>query len=404
MKNRTFSRHLLALMLLFVALTTAIAQQPVIVMNPVGLKNHTTVYVIFDGTQPVAITNFDYLINSQLSLSRSTQTDVIIGILNDIYSRQSDSSTHNVTAYQGDAPWVVMSTITNLSEITDALFAVSRSTDISALIAEIHDHYYNPAATTTIVNAFIPFNPASTMSFVNTHIDVTGSEVYVATITVNELGTLFKQGQLIGNTTFAVEGKIYIDTISFNNTHIDVSNSKVFVDSISVNNITECNTKDIAITSGSITVNNIDAANTKDVVITSGNVTADNIDKCNTKDVVITSGTMNVTGTVALVTSSVTITNPSVTEFDTSSSTFDTCTANEDNGTTNYYPNFQVKQIHIMSEGGYNTVTCAPGGTLRDCPDGAGLSITLPRAINKPHLSWTLLHGTTLHITVVGGW
>ena len=144
-----FKRTMWMLILIIIlAYIKAYAQSPVIVMNPIRLAPHTTAYVIFDGTQPIIVTNFDYLIASQFVLSRSTQTDVTNSKLNDIYTRQSDSSTHKVTVYQGDNPWLMVgtATIANLQEVIDALNGVSRSTqtDITnSRLLDIFNRTYN---------------------------------------------------------------------------------------------------------------------------------------------------------------------------------------------------------------------------------------------------------------------
>ena len=144
-----FKRTMWMLILIIIlAYIKAYAQSPVIVMNPIRLAPHTTAYVIFDGTQPIIVTNFDYLIASQFGLSRSTQTDVTNSKLNDIYTRQSDSSTHKVTVYQGDNPWLMVgtATIANLQEVIDALNGVSRSTqtDITnSRLLDIFNRTYN---------------------------------------------------------------------------------------------------------------------------------------------------------------------------------------------------------------------------------------------------------------------
>jgi len=154
-----FKRTMWMLILIIIlAYIKAYAQSPVIVMNPIRLAPHTTAYVIFDGTQPIIVTNFDYLIASQFGLSRSTQTDVTNSKLNDIYTRQSDSSTHKITVYQGYNPWIMLgtATIANLQEVVDALNGVSRSTqtDITnSRLLDIFNRTYNMNITSgTIVS------------------------------------------------------------------------------------------------------------------------------------------------------------------------------------------------------------------------------------------------------------
>ncbi|MDD5531078.1 MAG: hypothetical protein PHX21_13755 [bacterium] len=279
---------------------------------------------------------------------------------------------------------------------------VNASTNTALVYNELKTKFYNPNSTMTIVNPSMPLNPGNTVyivnpemplnsgntiymvnpniplnpgntvyitntefvayvntvTFNNTNIDVSNSKIFVDTVSVNELGTLYKQGQLIGNTTFSIEGKIMIDTITINNTGFDVTNRpEVFVNTVTVVNFTS-----------TVTIANDNL-----------NVTATNF------------------------TSSVTLTNPSLIEFDVLNSSVTKIMANESNGIVSFSPIMSVKSISILSEGGYNSVTTNNCGYYNDIPDGMPDNIILPRVVINPTFSWSLTAGTTLHIQVVGG-
>ena len=116
---------------------------------------------------------------------------------------------------------------------------------------------------------------------------------------------------------------------------------------------------------------------------------------------IVIGSSVNVSGTANVTGSTVSVLNPSLVEFDSLISTFQMITANESNGVVSYTPNFWVNEISILSEGGYNTVN-SNFGILKDIPDGCPVSPKLKRII-KPTFTWTLLHGTTLHIFCSGG-
>lgn len=246
-----FKRTMWMLILIIIlAYIKAYAQSPVIVMNPIRLAPHTTAYVIFDGTQPIIVTNFDYLIASQFGLSRSTQTDVTNSKLNDIYTRQSDSSTHKITVYQGDNPWIMLgtATIANLQEVIDALNGVSRSTQTDITNSRLLD----------IFNRTYNMNIAS------------------GTISVDNLNPSYKN-VVIDSGNITVDGSVAV-TNQYKNIVVDSG-------SISVDNLNP-SYKNIVVDSGTLTVNTCPS-----VWITSGIISIDNLNP-SYYNIVVDSGTI----------------------------------------------------------------------------------------------------------------
>ena len=80
-------RHIIALFIIMLLYISSYAQSPVVILNPVKLMGHTTVYAVFDGTQPVMVINLSEIVNALNGVTRSTQTDITNAQLLEIFKR-----------------------------------------------------------------------------------------------------------------------------------------------------------------------------------------------------------------------------------------------------------------------------------------------------------------------------
>ncbi len=221
---------------------------------------------------------------------------------------------------------------------------VNASTNTALVYNELQTKFYNPDSTMTIVNTSIPLNSGNTVYMTNPNMPLNpGNTVYIT------------------NTDFIT----YVNTVTVVNPFIPLNPD---------------NTTYITNTSMPLNSGNTIYMTNSEMPINSGS-----------------------TVTVVNFTSTVTITNPSLNEFDLLSSSVIKIMANESNGITSFSPGISIKQISILSEGGYNSVTTNNCGYYNDIPDGMPDNIPLPRIVTGTTFSWALTPGTTLHIQVVGG-